>query len=440
MESKSGFAVGGCGKASVSLVLDRDRHYFVQLPIISILFTVLAIAASIAGLEIFQPVFAEPLMSVSTTSDSVSMSTSIVQQSPNGNSYFRSMSESMSIIVGNGNNGAAAGFLPPVSYQRSMAESLSLTSMQGKVPNSYSRSMSEQTSLTTGMPSASSPVPSQPARVSSAPYSMGSTQRIEERIGLKGLSGGKGDSMFRGTSGGTSLYSTGSQILDSKMSSSTDTGTVIIQDSASVDSAEGEGGDHNNSVVRYVLANVGAAQYNAGFSQTNFFLFSAEGLVVVAIALRRSIAVSSVVKKIVAIYGVGVNFVTFCSTSPQQTTLQTRVIVILLVLFSTLAVASLSDPLFGQAAADTNNAGAAYRSNSGTCPTNSLNCPKYREYTASTTSWSSEVELPTIGENVRSVIFLQNPVNSQRVIIAFGTAGNIHLFKCGAGCTTLSRR
>ena len=425
MESKNGFAVEGCGKASVSLVLDHDRRYFVQLSIIAILFTVSAIVASIAGLEIFQPVFAEPSMSLSTTSDLVSVSTSIVQQSPSGHSYFRSMSESMSVIAGNGNSGTSI----PVSFQRSMSESLSLTTLQGKAPNSYSRSMSEQASLSSGMPSSGAPAAAQPSRSSTAPYSTGSNQRIEEKFNLRNLSSGKSDPNYKTVPSGTSVHASDSAMLNLDLA--TVNHGILIQNTG--DSGEDESAD-NNSAVRYALNNIAAVQYNAGYSQVNFVVFGTQGLIFGIAAFRRSATLGNFAKKFVAVCG-GRILVTAVSPCARRTELQTRIALIFLVLFSASALASFSGQIFGEAVADTNAAAAAYRSNSGS---STLNSPKYREYSAGTGTWSTEVELPSIGQNVRSVFLLFNPTNSQRVIISYDTNGDIDLFRCSASCTTAS--
>ena len=425
MESKNGFAVEGCGKASVSLVLDHDRRYFVQLSIIAILFTVSAIVASIAGLEIFQPVFAEPSMSLSTTSDLVSVSTSIVQQSPSGHSYFRSMSESMSVIAGNGNSGTSI----PVSFQRSMSESLSLTTLQGKAPNSYSRSMSEQASLSSGMPSSAAPAAAQPSRSSPAPYSAGSNQRIEEKFNLRNLSGGKTDTNYKTVPMGTGMYASDSSILNLDLAN-IDHG-ILIQSAG--DGGEDESADNSNA-VRYVLNNIAAAQYNAGYSQVNFVVFGTQGLIFGIAAFHRSAIFGNFAKKFTAICG-GRILVAAVNPCSRQTELQTRIVLIFLVLFSASALASFSGPIFGEAIADTNAAAAAYRSNSGS---STLNSPKYREYSAGTGTWSTEVELPSVGQNVRSVFLLFNPINSQRVIISYDTNGDIDLFRCSASCTTAS--
>ncbi|HEX7031771.1 MAG TPA: hypothetical protein VF172_02105 [Nitrososphaera sp.] len=61
----------------------------------------------------------------------------------------------------------------PVSYHRSISESLAVTANQGKAPSSFSRSMSEHVALSTETPP--------PAISSPAPYSAGSNQRTDER-------------------------------------------------------------------------------------------------------------------------------------------------------------------------------------------------------------------------------------------------------------------
>ena len=427
MEPKSGLEVGGYGNASVLIAKAHDRGLFIRFSVIALLVTASAgVVFSLSGWQLFQPVFGEPFPGVSPNSGSASNSaTDSFQPAVSGNSYYRAMSESMSVASANGNSGSSS----PVSYQRSISESLSLTTMQGKVPNSYSRAMSEQGSLTTGMPSSTAPVAAQPSRASMTPYSAGSNQRTDERFNLRSLSSGKADSTYRGGAGETTAYSTASTILNAEQS---DSGSgIMIQDTASVDAGEGETSDHSSN-IRYVLANIGAAQYNAGYNYANSVLYSTEGLVLVFIVLRRSISVTTAATKFATICGAKVHNSTLGSPS-EKTALQTRVIVILLVLFSITAVASISNPIFGQAAADTNGAGAAYRSS-----TNTLNTPKYREWDPATLTWSSEVELPTTGAAVRDTLLLFNPTNSERVILAYNANGDIQLYRCLSACTVSS--
>jgi PGF-pre-PGF domain-containing protein len=288
--------------------------------------------------------------------------------------------------------------------------------------------MSEQASLSTGMPSSAAPAAAQPNRASPAPYSAGSNQRIEEKFNLRNLSGGKSDTNYRTVASGTSIQASDSAMLNLDLA--TIKPGILIQN---VGDGEAESADNSNA-VGYALNNIAAAQYNVGYNQVNFVVFGTQGLIFGIAAFHRSAIFGNLTKKFTALSG-GRTLIVAVNPSLKQTAIQTRIVLIVLVLFSASALASFSGPIFGDAAGDTNAAAAAYRSNSGS---NTLNSPKYREYSAGTGTWSAEVELPSVGQNVRSVFLLFNPINSQRVIISYDTNGDIDLFRCSASCTTAS--
>lgn len=101
----------------------------------------------------------------------------------------------------------------------------------------------------------------------------------------------------------------------------------------------------------------------------------------------------------------------------------------LVVLASATAASSLAT---APAYADSNPAGAAYRSDTGA---NELGSPKYREWDPVALTWSGEVELPSTGSNVRDVRLLINPQTLQRVVVSISSNGEMNLFRCDAGCT-----
>src|SRR5688500_9403874 len=106
MEEKRRFATGACDKARVLLAGALKNNYVFA----SVLLLAAGTAMHLAGGELFQPVFAEQ--------------SEISQvQIPTGNSYHRSMSESMSVVSTHGSGSANS----PVSHYRSMSESMSVT-------------------------------------------------------------------------------------------------------------------------------------------------------------------------------------------------------------------------------------------------------------------------------------------------------------------------
>ncbi|HET6458953.1 MAG TPA: polysaccharide deacetylase family protein [Nitrosopumilaceae archaeon] len=84
-----------------------------------------------------------------------------------------------------------------------------------------------------------------------------------------------------------------------------------------------------------------------------------------------------------------------------------------------------------QAAAVTET-GSAYKSKSGV---NSLNSTKYREWISSSSSWTSEVELPTIRNPIKDAVLAYDPTgNWSRTIFTHSQNGSLNLFFCRLGC------
>lgn len=102
----------------------------------------------------------------------------------------------------------------------------------------------------------------------------------------------------------------------------------------------------------------------------------------------------------------------------------------LVVVASAIAASSLT---LAPAYADSNPAGAAYRSDTGA---NGLDSPKYREWDPVALAWSGEVELPSTGSSVRDVRLLINPQTLQRVVVSISSNGEMNLFRCDSGCTS----
>lgn len=63
------------------------------------------------------------------------------------------------------------------------------------------------------------------------------------------------------------------------------------------------------------------------------------------------------------------------------------------------------------------NAMIVYRSNTGACAANPLNCPKVREWNSATGTWGAETELATAGSPIRFVRIAFSPVSGKLVII-----------------------
>lgn len=82
--------------------------------------------------------------------------------------------------------------------------------------------------------------------------------------------------------------------------------------------------------------------------------------------------------------------------------------------------------------ADTNDAAIGYSSASGS----GANFPKYREWTAATGTWTSEVELATTSSTVKTGWIEFSPISNKRVMIVLANDGNIDSYVCIAACTT----
>lgn len=228
-EEKRGFTARACSKARILLASALKSHYVFA----SALLLAAGAVVQFASADLFQPAFA-------AQSSVAAMPDANMQQVPAGNSYYRSVSESLSVVASHGSGSTTSS---PMSYYRSMSESMSVTTVQGKPPNSYSRSMSEQASLTTGMPPSAPASPQ--ARAAPAPYSASSNQRIDERFSLRNLAGSKTDSAYRNTVTGTPVYS--DPMSASYELSGSDAG-IIIRDTASVD-GDNEGSDDSSSAL-----------------------------------------------------------------------------------------------------------------------------------------------------------------------------------------------
>jgi len=82
------------------------------------------------------------------------------------------------------------------------------------------------------------------------------------------------------------------------------------------------------------------------------------------------------------------------------------------------------------------NATAAYRSNTGSCATNLLNCPKIREWnSAGAGSWGSEVELATAGSPVREAVIMYSPISPKQVLVTQSDDGQLDAYVSFDGIT-----
>ena len=106
-----------------------------------------------------------------------------------------------------------------------------------------------------------------------------------------------------------------------------------------------------------------------------------------------------------------------------------------LIIISILVMSFQFKPAY---AADSNSAAIAYRSNTGSCAVNLLNCPKYREWNTFNLAWSSEVELPTAGSPVRFAWLEFSPVSTKRVIVTLSDDGFLDSYVCSSACRTPS--
>jgi hypothetical protein len=76
-----------------------------------------------------------------------------------------------------------------------------------------------------------------------------------------------------------------------------------------------------------------------------------------------------------------------------------------------------------------NNATAAYRSNTGACAGNLLNCPKIREWNSTGAgSWGSEVELATAGSPIRELNHRYSPISPKRIFVTQSDDGQLDAY------------
>lgn len=354
MKEKHWFAAGAC-KAKILLATAVKNHYVFAATLL------LAVGAAVqfVDIELSQPAFAEqsPVAAIPDASN--------MQQAPSGNSYYRSMSESLSVVA---SHGSGSGTNSPMTYYRSMSESMSVTTVQGKAPNSYSRSMSEQASLTTGMPSSAPASPQ--VRATPAPYSASSNQRIDERLSLRNLAGGKADPIFRSTMAGTSIYSTDSAMSNPELSGS-DAG-VIVQDTASLDGGEDNAGDHSRTAFLrqidafndYILMQ--KSIQNAAILQASASAVFLIGTFAVAVGNQPVVLRSGrMQKKLCALFLLRVPHDENTTAKKIVNTQVTYVLLLALVIFTVSSIVNAIDPLAGQAFAAITfvNVGAAVTGN-----------------------------------------------------------------------------
>jgi hypothetical protein len=247
--------------------------------------------------------------------------------------------------------------------------------------------------------------------------------RIDERISLRNLA--KGDSIFKNTAGGTPVYSIDSSLA---IEISNSEANVVIQDATSIDGEDSEPSDHYADIATILAANMAAEQYQVGYGSINF-VFSFQGLALITISIGRSdaarrLARSSQVRILVSLF------------NPEKISAQIRFLIIVVELLSIAAIASFLGPIMSEAAADTNDAAIAYRSNTGT---DGMDAPKYRERNIVTGAWGPELELTTTSEsNVRFAWLEFSPVSSKRVMVILHDDGTLDSFMCEGACATES--
>ncbi len=79
-----------------------------------------------------------------------------------------------------------------------------------------------------------------------------------------------------------------------------------------------------------------------------------------------------------------------------------------------------------------------YRSNTGSCATNLLNCPKVREWDTSSGTWGNERELATAGSPVREAVMRQSPVSNKKVLVTQSDDGWLDAYVCTNNCDVAS--
>src|SRR3989344_3696362 len=77
---------------------------------------------------------------------------------------------------------------------------------------------------------------------------------------------------------------------------------------------------------------------------------------------------------------------------------------------------------------------AAYRSNTGSCTSNALNCPKIRTWSSVSNIWGSEVELATAGSPVSNLVVKVSPFLNKTVLVTQSIDGNLDAYVCTTNC------
>ncbi|HEX7032956.1 MAG TPA: YncE family protein, partial [Nitrososphaera sp.] len=274
---KHWFEAVAWGKARISLANALDGCNLLAFAIV-----LAAVAVFYFGSEMFLPAFAEQ--------PPVPMVDTVAMQTP-ANSYYRSMSESMSVTATHG-----GGSNLPTSYQRVMTESMSVTTFQGKAPNSFVRSVAEQASMTSGMPASSPPPVSQPARASPAPYSASSNQRIDERINPASKMLGKKSDAAKNTIGRTPYQAT-------EFISSIDAGPPDKY--SETDELSGPDGDPDDSnvVLEYLddYIRMQQSMHNAALLNVSISAVFLVGAISIVVSKRTSATTSRLQRKIRAV-------------------------------------------------------------------------------------------------------------------------------------------
>lgn len=89
--------------------------------------------------------------------------------------------------------------------------------------------------------------------------------------------------------------------------------------------------------------------------------------------------------------------------------------------------------------AEASDAIIAYRSNTGSCASNVLNCPKIRIWNSTVNgTWGSEVELETAGSPVREAVVKYSNLSSKAVLVTLSDDGNLDAYVCMTGCQSAS--
>lgn len=321
----------------------------------------------------------------------------------------------------------------PRSYQRGISDGLSVTSNFGNpaspnhVPRSYTRSLSETVSVASSFqsPSHSALAESQGPQRAPANYSPAAGQRIDERSGNRVLgNNNKGDSRIYG---GTTAYSGAPQVAHEAQGE----GGFDFQEMATL--GDSGSSDPDDNLLRTLIA-TSAADYYSGASSYANAVFGAYSLAAIIIVAARSNRVASAGRSVAKLIVVLLPARQPAASGAQADRAIVQIKALLIVVVALLVVISAAGPVVGQAFADS-AAGIAYKSGTG----NGVNYPRYREWNPATTSWSTEVELPTSGAELYTVKFLYSPSSSLRMIGTLGSDGEIEIYYCDNACTTASK-